>query len=523
VRFRLAIIVAASVFWAGVAFAHASLVLSDPADGSVLSDVPPHLSLTFNEPVSPVALKLLIPSGDAIPLTNLQLHGETVTAETPPKLQKGTYALSWRVISADGHPVGGTFQFAVGVEFKNISSQPQSTYSVRNLLIWLTRWVWLSALFVGIGGCVFAAFIARGANRTVKYSLILAIIAAPAAFVLQGLDTLDGPLSAFGRAEVWLAAFNTSLSSAILSGLAAIIFAAFSLNMHGRSAKIFAAIALLFLSASFALTGHQATSNGVSGRAIVMLHVSMATLWIGSILPLLNLLCRRHHQAIIALDTFSDIILVILPLVLGAGSILTVFQFEGTIAAWQTSYFQVFMLKMAFVICLLSLGAWNRWRYVPDLRARNLGATRRLVHALRIEFAVAILVLGVVSLWRFTPPPHSLSAMANHKAVSIHIHTDRAMADISIAPPRAGPVSIKIGLLSGEFTPLTAKNVTFSLSNPDAGIEPLEREAHLNQEGVWVVDTLTIPTSGRWKVEAAVLIDNFTLVRLSDYILILEH
>ncbi len=49
----------------------------------------------------------------------------TLTIAVPP-LPDGTHVLSWRVISADGHPVGGSLIFSIGAP----SVQPPAVHCV---------------------------------------------------------------------------------------------------------------------------------------------------------------------------------------------------------------------------------------------------------------------------------------------------------------------------------------------------------------------------------------------------------
>src|SRR5215213_5433147 len=100
---------------ANAAHAHASLIRSDPADRTVVAQPPPQLTLTFNEPVSPLALRLVRPNGEVVDLKNVTASGATIAAAPPTDLLRGTHLLSWRVISADGHPVGGALTFSVGL------------------------------------------------------------------------------------------------------------------------------------------------------------------------------------------------------------------------------------------------------------------------------------------------------------------------------------------------------------------------------------------------------------------------
>ena len=48
---------------AGAAFAHATLVRAEPADGTLVAQPPAALRLTFNEPVSPLVMRLIAPDG----------------------------------------------------------------------------------------------------------------------------------------------------------------------------------------------------------------------------------------------------------------------------------------------------------------------------------------------------------------------------------------------------------------------------------------------------------------------------
>ena len=135
------------------AFAHASLVRAEPADGAVLAQPPATLRLTFNEPVSPLVIRLIGPGGEVISPA-VAAENTTVTL-TPPRLRQGSYVLSWRVISADGHPVGGSLLFSVGAP----SAQPavplsEGDAAVRAAL-WVAKVILYIGLFVGIGGAFF--------------------------------------------------------------------------------------------------------------------------------------------------------------------------------------------------------------------------------------------------------------------------------------------------------------------------------------------------------------------------------
>src|SRR5207249_4829837 len=129
---------------------------------------------TFNEPVSPLAIRLFGPGGAPIALGAPTADNATVTIATP-ALQQGTHLLSWRVISADGHPVGGSLIFSVGAPSAQPPAPSLSDPAVRTAL-WVAKLVIYLGLFIGIGGAFFRAWIAdpqsRGADAWMLGALV---------------------------------------------------------------------------------------------------------------------------------------------------------------------------------------------------------------------------------------------------------------------------------------------------------------------------------------------------------------
>jgi copper transport protein len=101
--------------------AHAILLSSSPSIGSVSARVPARIELRFSERVSlpsnPLHLTLAA-SGQHVPLgrTSQQDGGRLVTVPITPGngRVRGVMLLRWSVISDDGDPVSGEFQFAIG-------------------------------------------------------------------------------------------------------------------------------------------------------------------------------------------------------------------------------------------------------------------------------------------------------------------------------------------------------------------------------------------------------------------------
>jgi hypothetical protein len=78
---------------------------AEPADGAVVTQPPASLKLTFNEPVSPLVMRIIGPDGEVIAPTDVTAENTIVTI-IPPRLRQGTHVLSWRVISANSRSTG---------------------------------------------------------------------------------------------------------------------------------------------------------------------------------------------------------------------------------------------------------------------------------------------------------------------------------------------------------------------------------------------------------------------------------
>lgn len=107
-------VVLGSLTLSAPASAHAALVSSTPAAGQNMTAALESVDLTFSETIAePAYVALLAPDGSRVALGEPRVRDTLVSADVPPLTDAGTYQLSFRVISADGHPVQGTMEFTV--------------------------------------------------------------------------------------------------------------------------------------------------------------------------------------------------------------------------------------------------------------------------------------------------------------------------------------------------------------------------------------------------------------------------
>jgi methionine-rich copper-binding protein CopC len=101
----------------GVAAAHAVLVSADPAGGAELARGPERVSATFNEQLqtSFAAMTVVGPDGHLWSTGETQVHGAVASVAVRPLGPVGTYTVHFRVTSADGHVVSGSWPFRLTV------------------------------------------------------------------------------------------------------------------------------------------------------------------------------------------------------------------------------------------------------------------------------------------------------------------------------------------------------------------------------------------------------------------------
>lgn len=494
------------------ASAHAALVAVEPASGSVLATAPKAVELRFNEAVTPGAIRLIDGAGRARDDARISASGETISVAMPPDLPQGTAVVSYRVISQDGHPVAGSMIFSIGMPTG--TQPPVDAGGGLNVLIWLARIGLYLGLFVGVGGVFFARWVARSMMGTTVPRVALAI-GLPCAVVslgLLGLDLLGLPIAALATAAPWKVAFATSAGPALLVALAAMLLALAALS-SARYARALAVVAFVGVGLSLAMTGHAATAPPeVLTRPAIFLHGLGVTFWIGALAPLAALVAKSPAAALPVVNRFARIAVPVVAMLALTGLALAIVQLERLSALVETRYGLILSIKLALLTLLLALAALNRFRLTPAL-AGDHKAAPVLKRSILLECVIALAIFAVVAGWRFTPPPRTI---VPETPLAIHIHTDKAMFQVLVSPGKAGVDDFVLQLMTGEATPLAAKEAALTLSLPERGIEPMERDAELGPDGYWHVRKVELPFAGRWHVRIDALVTDFEKITLED-------
>lgn len=125
----------AGVGFPGAASAHSELISSTPADGSRLDAAPAQVVLTFSEDIRPEGALVQVTDGEGLAMTDgkLTLDGPKVTQPLSAQLHPGNYTITYKVVSADGHPISDAIAFtlsdAAGTASSSTSTSSTNTSS----------------------------------------------------------------------------------------------------------------------------------------------------------------------------------------------------------------------------------------------------------------------------------------------------------------------------------------------------------------------------------------------------------
>lgn len=507
----------------GRAEAHAALVAAEPAAGSVVAEAPAAATLTFSEPVSPLAVRWF--RSDASPLDAVpEAEGARLVVPLPAGPVSGTLVLSWRVVSADGHPIGGSHVFSIGAPTTVAPADGKDTATSRPAVAAaVARGALTVALVLGVGGAVFLGLVAPGTAlpRARRLALFCAGATLPLGLVatgLHGTDMLGAPTAALFGAGPWTAAlgsrFAASATASALAGLLAFV-------ALRRGGSLLALLAWAAAAAAFALFGHAANAPPrVLTVPAVALHAVTFIFWIGA-LPGLAESATGPRPALVAnLRRFSHIAIPLVALLFASGAVLAAAQLREPAALVTTAYGRLLSVKLVAVAFLLALAIANRLWLTPAIVAGAQRAPRRFHRSVLAEITLGMLVIGLASGFRLVPPPRA--AIAAPAEISAHLHGPALMANVTLHPGPPGANDVGITLFPGKGEAPRPKEVRIAFADPTRGVEPI-RLAATGSGGDWRAGPLLLPHGGEWTVVLDVLVSDFAQQRLEGRMTITER
>ena len=512
----LLLLALAVMFCCVQAHAHATLTATAPPDGAVLADPPEAITLSFNEPASPIAATLIAPGGEALALDGFTISGRSISVPLPAELGQGSHALSWRAVSEDGHPIAGTTFFIIGSPSAVPATAMPAQAPIVAALLWSARLLLFVGLFFGTGGAAFRllAELPRAAMVTSQWAIAVGLIAVPAALGLQGLDLLGDHLSQLVEGRTWRLGLSSPYGVTLALASAALLLGLVAIRSRFRNmAKALAGLAIILSGVAMGASGHASVADPQwPMRPALFVHVTTIAWWVGALFPLIVLLRQDQRIAAPPLIAFSRAIpFAIVPLI-GSGAILAIVQLGPPGPNWWSPYGQVLAAKLTLLVALFAIASWNRWVLTAPAARGDGRALKHMRRGIVAEVVIILAVLGLVSAWRFTPPPRALAVEVS-TPVTLELANGSVTATVTLSSNRAGPIRVGIELtVPGE--PLSPRSVKLSLEPENGMMSPITRAAEPLPAGLWGIDELIVPMAGVWLVEVEIHVSDFELSKV---------
>ncbi|GAA1017378.1 hypothetical protein Aple_033060 [Acrocarpospora pleiomorpha] len=527
----------------GTADAHAVLKSTDPTDGQVLAQAPRTITATFNEAISlaPKGNQLLDSAGRPVP-ADIRSVNDTVIYTPASTLAEGTYIVSWRVISADTHPVGGGISFSVGKPSASSVAVPDQVADREVNVLRIGAEVLRYGGVLGFAGLTaFGLFIAepsvrrsaafaRRVRRTRDALAAAAVFGAVALVPLVKLWQDGAGVGDLFSASLWPAALSAApAAAAALLAVGTVI----ALVAVRRELPVVAAAGAALALGSLAVVGHtRVYGPGWLVLAADLLHLATAALWFGGLLGLCLLFVPdRHHkvaEVASAVGRFSGAALWLVA-GLGASAVLLWWRIADSVdSLWTTGYGRLVLVKLVLVLAVVGVAAWNRYRLVPSMhsgarREATLGALRRTVGIEAVGLAVVVAVTGV--LVSQTPreeltaaPAAAAPSPAGPKTLIAAIGDGKATMVIS--PGKRGVNALQLSLVDGQGVPLVPHETPeLSVRLPAYELGPFKKPLSTTGKGTYEA-TVDFPLDGTWTVTLVVRLSEFESPVVSQKVVI---
>jgi copper transport protein len=376
---------------AGPASAHADLLRTDPASGTVVDSLPAAVTLTFSEAVQPVVAQIRVIAPDGSPAGSGRISTAAApTVRIPLRTggPRGTYAVSYRIVSDDGHPETGVVTFSVGtpsaVPPVPVTAGAPAVNPTMAAAMGVAHFLAVLGLVLLVGPMLFlmrlwpAGLSRRAAVLLLRGGLVVLAVGTVAELYLQApYGTGSGTFAVTGDDihQVLVSRYGL-VHLARLGVLAAIALplARAAVGRVGRTGRILLPVLALAGLATWPLAGHPGTSGLPVLTAVAdAAHLGAVALWLGGLVTLLGFVLPRASTAELSkiLPKWSRWAQAAVLVLVAGGVTEAVVQVRGFGPLVHTTYGQLILVKVAILAAVLAVAAYSR-----RLARRGLDADR---------------------------------------------------------------------------------------------------------------------------------------------------
>lgn len=547
----------ALVAGAGPAAAHASLESTSPGAGQVLVAPPGQVELTFSEPVevSLGAVRVYDSNAERVEEGEVRHDGGDSVVQPLGDLANGSYVVTWRVVSADGHPIHGAFTFQVG----DVATGDTDALARRLLaadggseavgvVFAVVRFLVFASLVLLVGAAAFCLLAwpeglgLPGVRRLLWWAWGVAVGATVVSVGAQGAYVGALALRDVVDLDVVSSVFDTRYGRVALGRVVLLVVAGVALvaaarqrapdegtdgrGKDGVDLSVVAQVALgvlgVALLLSLGLSGHAATGDLVPVALVAdLVHVGAVGLWLGGLLVVLAVALPRAQPDELrrVVPRFSSIAFASVAALVVTGVFQSWRQVGGLDALTQTTYGHLLLAKLALFAVMVGFGYLGR-RWVQrgyrgesvDVGADDAEVVAGYRRSIRVETALGIAILAVTALLVNAQPARS----ALSQPYSAELVADDLLIDVTIDPAKAGPTDIHVYTLTATGAVAQVEELALELSLPERDLGPLEVPLERAGPGHFSAYDVEVPLPGDWTIEVRALVDDFTEATARD-------
>jgi copper transport protein len=555
----------------GWACAHAALISTDPGQGAVVATRPAMVSLTFGEPVVVAAngVRVFGPDDAEVDDGHTVHLGRSATvgvglrdSSHEPPVQQGTYTVSWRVISADSHPVAGAFTFSVGHPSTastqpgrtSANAQPSGSVAV-GVSYAIVRAAAFACYALLVGSIAFVllcwpgAITSHNVRRVMMVGWAGLLATSMATLLLQGpygnglgLDRLlDSSIVSTTLDSRLGVALTARLALLALAGGYLMLLCAWLGHVRRRGRVWFGALGAalaLGLALTWAVADHAAVGlQPALALPVDVGHLLTMGLWLGGLVTLVVVLrpaatsnaevSAAPERAVYRFSSISTGSILVL---IGTGSYQSWRQLGSWAAFGSTDYGRLLLVKLGVFALMLSIaGLSHRWVVRHRRALLGVGAATRsstgsslgrvlpgrsvLRRSVLGEAALGALVLGVTALLVNAEPGRTATATPSgpvHHVISYDTGgpNGRGQLIVDVDPAATGPNTIRVIVEDSRGLPHDVAELRTTVTLTVRQLGPLAIPLQHTAPGTYAASGVQLPYRGSWQLRVTVRISD---------------
>ncbi|MCU1659827.1 MAG: copper resistance protein CopC [Pseudonocardiales bacterium] len=528
------------------ASAHAVLESSTPSSGQLIptGSTVGHVELRFDEPVEAAfgAIQVVASDGSRVDVGTArhpQGASNRVDVAVRSGVADGSYLVVWRVVSADSHPVHGSYVFSVG-RSGPVADAPAAT-SGRPLALALgfARFAGYAGLLLLVGAVAFFAlcqpfgWAQPAAGRRLIYLAVgVAAVADVAGLGLQAAFDVAGGWSRAWDPSTLSALLGTRLGHAHLVRLAvllAVLITIGRVRSPSRPMQVLVAGEVLAAVGTVAAEGHGGVSP--AWAAVDALHVTAAGTWLGGLVVLSTIVIPTHRRArtaeavsipgrgggvavlerpvtervpAVSVHRFSAVALGSVAVLVGTGVAQALRQVPEFGALTGTRYGQLLLVKVGLVALVVAVAAISRSAVHRRASAGDV-RTAVLARSVLTETVLLVGVLAVTSALVATTP-----ARAAFRPTEVRtVQAGPVSVQVTVVPSAPRTVDIHLYAFGADGLPSDVLGVEAGARARGSDLGAISVPLMHAGTGHFLANHVLLPRSGTWDVDLVVRTGEF--------------